>query len=129
MKVWLDDLKEGDIFYHILRYNIYKCEHLGDAHNMNYRMPRIKFKVIESKKADLLDKWYAEEHEAFVNQYVYDDYNSALEVLKENLKKDYDITIKSIVAYKQELDNLESTAKEIKLAMSKYKEQDLEKMS
>lgn len=121
MKVWLDDLKEGDIFYHILRYDIYKCEHLGDAHNINYRMPRIKYKIVKNN--------FEYTYETFVNQYVYDDYNSALEVLKENLKKDYDITIKSIVAYKQELDNLESTAKEIKLAMSKYKEQDLEKMS
>ena len=47
MKVWLNNLKEGDIFYHIMMNHIYKCKHLGDAHNMNFRMPRIKFEIIE----------------------------------------------------------------------------------
>ena len=45
MKIWLNDLKEGDEFYHIIIDEVYKCKHLGDAHNINFRMPRIKFKM------------------------------------------------------------------------------------
>ena len=119
MKIWLNDLKEGDIFYHIIFNNIYKCKHLGDAHNMNYRMSRIKFEIINNETL-LLKDILGLEHEAFVNQYVYDDYNSALEALKEKLKEDYDFTIKSIVAHKQELDSLENEAKNLKNLISKY---------
>ena len=44
MKVWLNDLKEGDIFYFpsTILMETLKCKHLGDAHNMNYKMSRIK---------------------------------------------------------------------------------------
>ena len=58
MKVWLNDLKEGDIFYHIMMNRIYKCKHLGDAHNMNFRMSRIKFEIIDGDNTKLyLAKW------------------------------------------------------------------------
>ena len=120
MKVWLNDLKEGDIFYHIMMNRIYKCKHLGDAHNMNFKMSRIKYEIIDGDNTKLLFDLFGDDHEAFVNQYVYDDYNSALEALKEKLKEDYDFTIKSIVAHKQELDSLENEAKNLKNLISKY---------
>ena len=75
MKVWLNDLKEGDKFYHILLDNVYQCEHLGDAHNMNFKMSRIKFEILDDEtifNEDLLGNV----HEAFVNQYVYDNYEN-----------------------------------------------------
>ena len=126
MKVWLNDLKEGDIFYHIMFHHIYKCRHLGDAHNMNFRMPRIKYEIID-EDITILEDILGVEHEEFVNRYVYDDYESAVEALRENLQQDLDVTIKSIVIHKQELDNLEKEAKRIKELIKKYAEQDLEK--
>ena len=85
MKVWLNDLKEGDIFYHIMMNHIYKCKHLGNANNMNFRMSRIKFEIIDGDNIKLLFDIFGDEHEAFVNQYVYDDYESALEALKKEI--------------------------------------------
>jgi hypothetical protein len=87
MKVWLNNLKEGDIFYHIMMYHIYKCKHLGDAHNMNFRMPRIKYEIIEGDYNKLLFDIFGDNHEVFVNQYVYDDYESALEELRKEIKQ------------------------------------------
>lgn len=119
MKVWLNNLKEGDIFYHILLDKVYKCKHLGDAHNMNFKMSRIKFEILDN---DIIfnENLLGNIHEAFVNQYVYDNYNEALEALKEKLKDDYDITVKTIIATKQKLDNLEKELKRIKNLILKY---------
>ena len=118
MKVWLNDLKEGDIFYHIIFQHIYKCQHLGDAQNHNFKMPRIKYKIIDEEF--LVLKVLGPEYEAFVNQYVYDDYDSALDALKVELKKDYDLTIKSIAAHKQKIDDLEKEAERLKKLITKY---------
>lgn len=60
MKIWLDNLKEGDNFYGIINYQIIKCKHLGNANNMNYKMPMIKCEDENHNK-----------YELFVNQYVY----------------------------------------------------------
>ena len=119
MKVWLNNLKEGDIFYQILLDKVYKCKHLGDAHNMNFKMSRIKFEILDN---DIIfnENLLGNIHEAFVNQYVYDNYNEALEALKEKLKDDYDITVKTIIATKQKLDNLEKELKRIKNLILKY---------
>ena len=126
MKVWLNDLKEGDIFYHIMFYHVYKCKHLGDANNINFRMSRIKYEVLDEDNI-LLKDILGVEHEEFVNKYVYDDYESAVEALREQLQQDLDITFKSIFMHKQELDNLEKEAKRIKELIKKYAKQDLEK--
>lgn len=126
MKIWLNDLKEGDIFYHIMLHHIYKCKHLGDAGNINFRMPRIKYEIID-EDITILKDILGPEHEAFVNQYVYDDYESAVEALREKLQQDLDITIKSIVMHKQELDDLEKEEKRIKELIKKYAKQNLEK--
>lgn len=119
MKVWLNDLKEGDIFYHIILDKVYKCEHLGDANNMNFRMSRIKFKILDDNElfnGDLL----GDTHEAFVNQYVYDDYESAqmncIQKLKDELK-----TIKdSIIKYKELIINLETREHLLEENINKY---------
>ena len=109
MKVWLNDLKEGDIFYHIIFNNVYKCRHLGNANNLNYRMPRIKFEILEDKHEAL-----GNEHEAFVNQDVYDDYESAIKALKETLEKNLEFTLKSIILKKHELEDLENESERLK---------------
>ena len=126
MKIWLNDLKKGDIFYHILLDKVYKCKHLGDAHNMNFKMSRIKYEIID-KDIIFNENLLGNIHEAFVNQYVYDDYESAVEALREKLQQDLDITIKSIVMHKQELDDLEKAEKRIKELIKKYAKQNLEK--
>lgn len=125
MKVWLNDLKEGDIFYHILLDNIYKCEHLGNANNMNFKMSRIKFKILDEHiiNKDILGNI----HEAFVNQYVYTDYDSAFKELKEKLNNDLESTLNLIFDKKSELDNLERKAKHLKKLILKYAEQDMVK--
>lgn len=115
MKVWLNDLKEGDIFYFIIRHNIYKCEHLGDAHNMNYKMSRIKYKILENNNLD-----YLGERETFVNQYVYDDYTSAIEGIIEIIKEDISYANNSIDKFRNEINYYELQLKNLKELLDKY---------
>ncbi len=113
MKIWLNDLKEGDIFYHIVFRKVWKCQHLGDAHNMNYRMSSIKFKFLGGWPKEL-EEVLGNEHEAFVNQYVYDNEEEAREALMEKLKKEIlDIQTK-IIDTKVRLKELEEQELEIK---------------
>lgn len=119
MKVWLNDLKEGDIFYHIILDKVYKCEHLGDANNMNFRMSRIKFKILDDNELfneDLL----GDTHEAFVNQYVYDDYESAEEACINDLKKELKSIKESIVSHKAAIVNLEAREHLLEENINKY---------
>lgn len=78
MKVWLNKLKEGDTFYHIFGYDVYKCKHLGDANNLEFRMPRIKYQFLDGDNSV---------YEMFVNTYVYDDEETAREDLKKQMMK------------------------------------------
>jgi len=119
MKVWLNDLKEGDIFYHIILDKVYKCEHLGDANNMNFRMSRIKFKILDDDEL-FNENLLGDTHEAFVNQYVYDDYESAqmncIQKLKDELK-----TIKdSIIKHKASIISLEAREHSLEETINKY---------
>ena len=98
MKVWLNDLKEGDIFYHIILGNVCKCKHLGNAHNMNFKMNRIKFAIIEH--GDMIIALGGEIHEAFVNQYVYDNYEEAEAQIYNDYKKELDDIKNKIDLYK-----------------------------
>ena len=127
MKVWLNNLKEGDIFYHIMMNHIYKCKHLGDAHNMNFRMPRIKFEIIEGDYNKLLFDIFGDSNEAFVNQYVYDDYNSALEELRKEIYKDISDIEYTIGKYNAEIIDLESKLKHLNDLKIEYAKQNLEK--
>ena len=127
MKVWLNDLKEGDIFYHIMMNCIYKCKHLGDTHNMNFRMPRIKFKIIDGDNTKLLFDMWENDYEAFVNQYVYDDYESALDELKKEMDNEIHNLECTIEKYKETIDDLESKIKRLKELKLTYAKQDLEK--
>lgn len=113
MKIWLNNLKEGDIFYHIVLRKVWKCLHLGDAHNMSYKMPSIKFRFLDELPKEL-DDLLKGEHEAFVNIYVYDNAEEAQEALTEKLKRELlDIQTKIITA-KVKLRELEENELEIK---------------
>lgn len=127
MKVWLNDLKEGDIFYHIMMNHIYKCKHLGNANNMNFRMSRIKFEIIDGDNIKLLFDIFGDEHEAFVNQYVYDDYESALEALKKEIDSNIHNLKCTVEKYKETIDDLESKIKRLKELKLTYAKQNLEK--
>jgi len=119
MKVWLNDLNEGDIFYHILLDNVYKCKHLGDAHNMNFKMSRIKFEILD-KNIIFNENLLGNIHEAFVNQYVYDDYESAKEACIDDLKKELKSIKESIVKHKTTIVNLETREQMLKERISNY---------
>jgi hypothetical protein len=119
MKVWLNDLKEGDIFYHILLDKVYKCKHLGDAHNMNFKMSRIKFEILD-KDIMFNENLLGNIHEAFVNQYVYDDYESAEEACIDDLKKELKSIKESIVKHKTTIVNLETREQKLKERISNY---------
>ena len=119
MKVWLNDLKEGDIFYHIILDKVYKCEHLGDAHNMNFRMSRIKFKVLDDNEL-FNENLLSNIQEAFVNQYVYSDYESAQEVCINNLKKELKSIKESIIIHKSAIVNLETREQTLKDRINNY---------
>lgn len=119
MKVWLNDLKEGDIFYHILLDRVCKCKHLGDAHNMNFKMSRIKFEILDDEtifNEDLLGNV----HEAFVNQYVYDNYEDAQNACIEEIKIEIKNTEKSILKYKTAIANLEAMEQSLKDRLNTY---------
>lgn len=119
MKVWLNDLKEGDKFYHILLDNVYQCEHLGDAHNMNFRMPRIKFRVLDK---DILfnNNALGDIHEAFVNQYVYDNKEEAEKECLSKLKIELTNIKDSIAVYKSTIENLEARKKSLQNKISEF---------
>ena len=119
MKVWLNNLKEGDIFYHILLDKVYKCKHLGDAHNMNFKMSRIKFEILDN---DIIfnENLLGNIHEAFVNQYVYDDYESAEKAYIDILKKELKNIKESIVSHKAAIVNLETREQTLKERISNY---------
>ena len=119
MKVWLNDLKEGDIFYHIILDSVHKCKHLGDAHNMNFKMSRIKFKVLDGDvlfDEDLL----GDIHEAFVNQYVYDNYEEAQEDCINKIKDKLNNIKQSIIDYELIIENLELKEQILKDKLNKY---------
>lgn len=119
MKIWLNDLKEGSEFYHIFFDKVYRCKHLGHASNTNYRMPRIKFKVLdydELFKEDL----FGNEHEAFVNQYVYDNKEEAIKSLIEQLTKKINDNKFKIEQYKLNICDLESNIKLLENTINKY---------
>lgn len=85
MKIWLDNLKEGDEFWTSHpSMGVYKCLHCGSANNPDYKMPRIKVKVLEAPHISLpLDVF--DNSEMFVNTDVYDNYNEASSELKATL--------------------------------------------
>ena len=95
MKIWLNNLKEGDIFYYIVLHTVLKCKHLGNANNIDYKMPMIKFKILEGWPNELINI-LGDEHELFVNKYVYDNEEEArinlkIELKDELLEVQYDI--------------------------------------
>ena len=119
MKIWLNKLKEGDTFYKIFGYSVYKCKHLGDAHNMNFKMSRIKFEILDDEtifNEDLLGNV----HEAFVNQYVYEDEETAKECLKkliDNKIGDLELDLRNsemhISVLKKEIERITGIKKEL----------------
>ena len=120
MKVWLNNLKEGDIFYHIIWDNVYKCEHLGDAHNMNFKMSRIKYKILDNDTILFNENLLGPIHEAFVNQYVYDNYDEAEEANINELKKELKNIKESIIEHKKTITNLETREQTLKDKISNY---------
>jgi hypothetical protein len=87
MKVWLDDLKPGDIFWKPMFNHAVKCEVIGNAHNLNFKMPKFKIKVLWARDLENLKPY---EIEDFVNHYVYTTEEEAINELidKLNSKKE-----------------------------------------
>ena len=119
MKVWLNELKEGDTFYFpsTILCSVLKCEHLGDAHNMNYKMSRIKYKVLEGCPQSIKEI-FKDTQELFVNQYVYDNYESAYAELIKKLTKELETTEISILDHKNSINSLEVRAEELRKALN-----------
>jgi hypothetical protein len=119
MKIWLNDLKEGDIFYHIILNKVYKCKHLGDANNMNFKMSRIKFEILDEDEL-FHDDLLGNIHEAFVNQYVYDNFDEAEERCIDRLKHELRGVKESIIQHKAAIVNLETREQLLKERISNY---------
>ena len=113
MKVWLNNLKNGDIFYHIILHKVCKCIHLGEilnnAHKPSYRIPTIKFKFFKGQS-----KEDSGELETYVNQYVYDNEQEAQEALKYELRKELLDVQMDINQTKTKLKELENQELELK---------------
>lgn len=112
MKVWLNKLKEGDIFYKIFGYNVYKCKHLGDTKKPNYIIPHIKY--------EMYDNNVIINEEMSVNQYVYEDEETAKECLKSlidnkigDLELDLRNTEMHISVLKEEIKRITGIKKEL----------------
>ncbi len=120
MKVWLNDLKEGNIFYFpsTIFCEALKCEHLGDAHNMNFKMPRIKYKILEGCNDEIKTFFENNDNELFVNQYVYTDYKEAKEVVFEKLRIELESIESSIITHKKSIITLEERAEELRKALN-----------
>ncbi len=89
MKVWLAELKEGDIFY--VYYKTYKalvkCEFIREYHDKHFAMGRAEYNILEIfddkfKRIDVL------KDSMFINQYVVTTYEEGVELAKESLNKE-----------------------------------------
>lgn len=121
MKIWLNDLKEGDIFYQILLHNVYKCKHLGDAANPNFRMSRIKFEILnDDSLTKLINDTFGNNHEAFVNQYVYDTFEEAEAELRIQSQDELEKVLLQKISYKQKLDYLDNEEKRLRKFIEDY---------
>ena len=125
MKVWLNELKEGDTFYFpsTILCSVLKCEHLGDAHNMNYKMSRIKYKILDECD-DSIKEALGDSNEMFVNQYVYTDYDSAKEELIKKLNKELNTCNSSIDEHKRQIKILGERATELKIILKNIDKND-----
>lgn len=118
MKIWLNNLKEGDIFYHIMLNHVYKCKHCGDANNPNFRMSRVKFEILDEN--DMLKELFGTEHEAFVNQYVYDDYEEALADLRTYWQKELTDVQSKQISLKARIKELEEREQQLTFMILEY---------
>ena len=84
MKIWLNDLVPGDIFYHDVYDKVYKCKHLGlsETTDLDYCTPRILYEVCDKDGA-------VQVYEAVVNQFVYDNEDEAYIALYDKLEYEY----------------------------------------
>ena len=104
-KTWLNDLNEGDIFWKgDISSGVMKMQHCGDAHNPNFKMSRIKVKILDSPQCSGQINNF--EPELFVTQYVYDNYDEAAEEVKKTLRSKIDECIKTIKQQQEYLGEL-----------------------
>ena len=102
MKIWLNDVKEGDDFYGIINHQIIKCKHLGDAHNKDFKMPMIK---CEDENHNI--------YELFVNQYVYETIKEANDGLILEVQKELNIINTKIFNEEIQLNTLKNIKKQL----------------
>ena len=82
MKIWLNELKEGDKFWFARLDSPMECIIIGDASNPDYKMPRLRIKSVETPELIF---------ELFVNQYVWSTEDEAIsEILERIIKKRID---------------------------------------
>ena len=111
-KTWLNDLNEGDIFWKgNTSSGVLKFQHCGDAHNPNFKMSRIKAKILDSPQC--FGEMNGFESELFVNQYVYDNYNEAADEVKKSLTRKIAECIKTIEQQREYLDDLNSVLRKL----------------
>jgi hypothetical protein len=82
-------------------------------------MSRIKFEILDDEtifNEDLLGNV----HEAFVNQYVYDNYEDAKNACIEEIKTEIKNTEESILNHKIAITNLEAMKQSLKERISNY---------
>ena len=111
-KTWLNDLNEGDIFWKgNTSSGVLKFQHCGDAHNPNFKMSRIKAKILDSPQC--FGEMNGYDSELFVNQYVYDNYNEAADEVKKSLTNKIAECIKTIEQQREYLDDLNSVLRKL----------------
>lgn len=104
MKVWMNNLKVGDIFY-IPRPNfnlVMKYENLGTIHDGKTLMTRIKAKILNDS---IFKDLYSTEN-FFVCQYAYDDYESAYDELIKGIQKNIEECKVSIIEHEASIKRL-----------------------
>ena len=122
MKVWINDLKKGDVFWvidHMYTYNLIKCEHLGPSESLEYRMPRIKYKVLEYLFENTNN--ISSEGELFINQYVYTELDSeAMNDFYKVLNDDKKYYMSKIKLHAREIANAENEINKINNTLKSY---------
>ena len=121
MKIWLNNLKVGDNFYHIIFGDVYYCEVTELCNDVKFKMPRIKFKILNNGLLELNSDFKDKEQSDLGNQYVFDNDEECKDYLIEKLEEKETNYISELDIYDDKIRDLKNKIKAINKQIKKWK--------